>query len=170
MEEIGFIKLPLYGKDGIGKCTLVDADYDGEYFGQYKWRLMPTGYVARKDGNKLIYLHREATGSIKGMWVEHINKDKLDNRSCNLRLQTPSQICTKRKQRQGKNNFRGIIQSSSTRTNKDGEKVKYVYDSYLVRVAGKKIGWFDNKAEAAKAYNKEALKRWGKDAILNVVE
>jgi hypothetical protein len=102
LEALPYIRIPLHGKNGEGKFTLVDGDYDGEYFSQFKWLVMPNGYVVRcnyenydskavtKTGKKkgygnYIYLHREVSRTPKGLVTDHINRNKLDNRSCNLR-------------------------------------------------------------------------------------
>ena len=59
---------------------------------QYKWYLRPNGYcfgsVSEKDPK--IKLHNFVLGSIppKGLMVDHINGDKLDNRLLNFRIVT----------------------------------------------------------------------------------
>lgn len=82
-----------------GKEVLVDDDFE-----------LPKGrtiYVAKSHGyvtlikyeGKIddkyvysrIYLHRYITGAPDGMFVDHINGNKLDNRSCNLRVCTMAQ-------------------------------------------------------------------------------
>lgn len=91
-----FILIPLYGKHGTGKFTKVDGDYDGEYFSQFRWYLSPLGYVVRTSYDKTtkgnhIYLHKEVQPSWGGLVTDHINRDKLDNRSINLRVVTVRQ-------------------------------------------------------------------------------
>lgn len=102
-------RLKLYGMRGEGKFTLVDGDYDGEYFAQFKWYLDVYGYVYRnqfirkiKEGSEWknitekILLHRLITGRRKGYWSDHINRNKLDNRSRNLRLVSPKESAANR--------------------------------------------------------------------------
>lgn len=97
MEILEVIELPCFGTNGKGKVTLVDGDYDGEYFGQYKWYVSPQGYAMRSnppdetnDKFYYTYLHREVLGrQPKGMIADHINRNRLDNRSSNLRWATP---------------------------------------------------------------------------------
>ena len=101
MDKMDFILIPLVGVHGSGKYTLVDGDYDGEYFGQWRWHLNPyTGYVQRGervDGKIVhIYLHHEVCRAPDGLWRDHINRNKLDNRSCNLRVVTPKESASNR--------------------------------------------------------------------------
>lgn len=96
VEKMGTIKLPLFGPAGLGLFAMVDNDYDGEYFSQYRWRLNPKGYVVRPEWNEgkqvYIYLHHEVMSKPPvGLVRDHINRDKLDNRSCNLRWATHSE-------------------------------------------------------------------------------
>lgn len=92
-----YIKIPLFGKRGNGKYTIVDGDYDGEYFSQFRWHLLSNGYVARGSydhttrSRSRIYLHHEVLATNKGFWRDHIDRDRLNNRSCNLRLVTPKE-------------------------------------------------------------------------------
>lgn len=64
----------------------------------YSWRLNSNGYICRNPKMKNYeyekverYLHRLVIGAKKGDIVDHINRDKLDNRRCNLRIVTTAQ-------------------------------------------------------------------------------
>ena len=48
-------------------------------------------YAARRYKNKTQLLHRFLTNAPKGMVVDHINGDMLDNRLCNLRVVSQSE-------------------------------------------------------------------------------
>lgn len=94
----GFVKMPLSGKNGIGKFTLIDVD-DYEKLKGFRW-FIDKGYVVRikhytKDTGlrttKTIYLHREIMSPKDGLVVDHKNHDKLDNRKKNLRICTASE-------------------------------------------------------------------------------
>ena len=58
----------------------------------YKWWCGSGGrYATRTSCGKTIYLHREILCAAPGEFVDHINRDKLDNRRANLRIATRSQ-------------------------------------------------------------------------------
>lgn len=83
-------KLPLRDRDGNVKAYAYISPQDG-WAKQHRWH-WKVGYAARSvwDGerNSLVYLHRQIMGSKPGdrMDVDHINRDKLDNRRSNLRV------------------------------------------------------------------------------------
>lgn len=77
-----------------GRVTLVD-DVDYEKVAQFKWCYMTAGYaarsVARGEKRWLVYLHRFILDAPEGVYVDHIDGDKLNNRRSNIRLCTQSE-------------------------------------------------------------------------------
>ena len=78
-----------------GKVTYCDRE-TVEKLGRYVWFLRKsnaTWYVVRKTQTKghtrYIRLHREITNCPPSLEVHHINRNPLDNRSCNLQICTP---------------------------------------------------------------------------------
>lgn len=72
---------------GKGKFALVDeSDYD--YLMQWMWHYS-TGYAIRncRHGETPL-MHRLLLNPAKGYFVDHINRERLDNRRANLRLCT----------------------------------------------------------------------------------
>lgn len=70
-----------------GNITIVDDD-DFEWVSKNKWCIDGRGYAVRRKpfskGGKII-LHREIMKTEKGMEVDHVNGNRLDNRKENLR-------------------------------------------------------------------------------------
>ena len=73
--------------------TIVDAA-DYEWLGRYRWFTKGGAsgkyYAGRSVRGQIILMHREIMKPPKGMVVDHINGNSLDNRRCNLRICTPA--------------------------------------------------------------------------------
>lgn len=63
-----------------------------------RWYLDKNGYAIARGERKgtSIRMHRLITGAQKGQEVDHINRDKLDNRLSNLRFVTHQENCLNR--------------------------------------------------------------------------
>jgi hypothetical protein len=76
-----------YVKLTKGEFAIVDNE-DFDNINQYKWYFCK-GYAVRDIGGrknrKTIYMHRLINGTPEKMETDHINRNKLDNRKCNLR-------------------------------------------------------------------------------------
>lgn len=65
--------------------TLIDLE-DVEKVKNYKWVINTQGYVVTTMNKKGVRLHRYIMGCEKPEKIDHINRNKLDNRKCNLRI------------------------------------------------------------------------------------
>lgn len=69
-----------------GKYVLVDSD-NFEYLNKWKWRESNKGYACRniRKGKRqgILYMHRLVTKADDCI-IDHMNRNKLDNRICNL--------------------------------------------------------------------------------------
>lgn len=101
------------------------------------------------------YLHRMIMSAPKGLTVDHINGDRLDNRRCNLRL------CSNRDNnlnKKGRGRYKGVY------FNKVAKKwtAQIGLNSHI-----QYLGLFDTPEEAAIQYNKFAQELHGEYAYLN---
>lgn len=104
----------LSGSRGVGKSTIIDDDIFA-WAKRWKWTLFGRGYVGRgvyvptKKSYTIGYLHRLIMNCPKGLTVDHINGDPLDNRRVNLRFATPAQQSqNQHKPRASKTGFRNV--------------------------------------------------------------
>lgn len=144
-----------------GKISLVD-DVDYEFLNQFKWHCVPgryTWYAVRGVGphgkQKKIYMQHTILNTPKGMTIDHLNKNGLDNRKRNLR------ICTKS---QNSHNYK------TPRNNTSGVKGVFLDRKKwraAIRINYKRIylGSFLTLEEAKKAY-KEANAKYFKNEVI----
>lgn len=82
------IKIPLNGVYGVGKFALIDDE--DSHLAQWKWRADKYGYAKRsfyENGKKVAKLmHHLVLPLQDGLVIDHINRNRLDNRRSNLRL------------------------------------------------------------------------------------
>lgn len=90
--------------------ALVD-DRDFKSLSGYRWCLT-NGYVSRSlnrgDERKTLYLHREILKPPGGLEVDHVNRNKLDNRRENLRVVTHQQNQQNLPPKGGRSRFHGV--------------------------------------------------------------
>jgi len=150
-----------------GKIAIVDDD-DYEDISIFKWSAQKIteshteNYYARRaskeDGKSVkIYMHRLITKCPKGMVVDHINGNGLDNRKENLRICTQSE---------------NIRNQGRQKTNKTGYKgVRFYRNNFIAQISQNNkqvyLGIFDDAISAAKAYDAKAKEIYGDYANLN---
>lgn len=147
-----------------GKFAKVD-DEDFEELARYKWHYSDygrTGYARRMNYKKRPYLlrmHCVLLCVAPPLMVDHINGDGLDNRKENLRVVSKSQ-----------NMMNRSIQKNSSSGYKGVSKCLGKWRAYIV-VDRKQIhlGVFDEKINAAIAYNEAVVKYHGEYAVLNPI-
>lgn len=71
-----------------GKVALVDEE-DFEKLNNHKW-CFDGNYAQRREFGKSIRMHTQLMNPPKGREVDHINRNKLDNRKSNLRVVSKS--------------------------------------------------------------------------------
>lgn len=149
-----------------GFTTVVDDD-DYEELSHFKWYVVGhpgKEYAARYGGkHQHIRLHRELLHAPANMEVDHINGNRLDNRSANLRLATRAE--------NGRNRAKFNCSTLSEYKGVTWHSRDKRWQSTIV-VDGRHIhlGYFMTEREAALAYNKAAVQHFGIYANLNNIE
>lgn len=69
--------------------SIIDAE-DVNRVLQHRWTLSDNGYVRTYNGTNPVYLHRFLLDYDGELTVDHVNRNKLDNRKSNLRVVTQS--------------------------------------------------------------------------------
>lgn len=146
--------IPLGGKHGKGMFLIIDSD-DFPRVSKLRWHLSSTGYPRaniylgyskeKKRGmNKAIYIHNLILGKHESKDVDHINRNKLDNRKENLRFATRGQ------------NMANAGMSAHNTSGIKGVSWHKQHQKWcaITRVNGKNkcLGLFNSKYEASRAY------------------
>ena len=150
-----YIELIITNSKNKKFITKIDTE-DYETVKQYHWGILGkhsryTEYVYTKTSKYTIDLHRMLTNCPKGMVVDHINADGLDNRKENLR------ICTN-----AENIQNGKIRSNN-KTGVNG--VQFHQKAYVASITANNIqhylGRFKTLEEAKKAREDAEIKYFG---------
>lgn len=150
----------IIGKTTTGDEFLFDlADYD--LVKRHAWHI-GDGYARTNlSSGKSIFLHRLILGPPPDVYIDHINRNRLDNRRANLRWATKSQ---------------NSVNSGLCRKNNTGykgvsfHKIRHKYRA-RIKVFGseKHLGLYNTPQEAAIAYNDAASFYFGEYAYLNQI-
>lgn len=145
-----------------GAYAIVD-DADKAQLDHYHYYLNGHGYAERTvkgTHHQTVYLHHDIIGKPpEGMVVDHINRNRLDNRRCNLRFVSRTQnrvnSCP---QKNGSSKYKGVSYHRQLKKWRS-----------CITVAGKTIslGCYFSEQEAAEAYNQAAIQFYGEYAVLN---
>jgi hypothetical protein len=143
------------------KFAIVD-DEDYEWLNQWKWFSHKSEYAVRnirKNGKRnMLFMHSVILNPPNGMFTDHINRNKLDNRRCNLRICTKSQnTINSRTRSDNKSGIKGVCWK------KDNHK----WVAQISHLGGSRhIGYYKNKQDAANAYASKAREIFGEFAIV----
>ena len=132
------IEVPVRYKREVVAVAFLDPDQGT--LASRRWTLTAQGYAVA--GGDL--MHRAVAGLVKGdgLYVDHINRDKLDNRRENLRVGTQALNCQNLPSQRGTSRYRGVSW--------DKAKGKWAACVMLDRRT-RHLGRFDSEVEAAVA-------------------
>ena len=127
--------------------------------------IQPNGYTQVMISGKRYYLHRLIwmyhNGSLPS-FIDHVNRDKSDNRIENLRIADKLL-----------NSWKSDTSTTTSQTGYKGVCYMMVRNKYLAYAYHKKqfvfIGHYDTDVDAARAYNEKVLELRGEYAVLNDV-
>ena len=142
-----------------GKVTFVD-DEDYVYLSQWKW-CYHCGYARRREGKNTVHMHRILLNCPDGFEGDHINRNKLDNQKCNLRIVTRQQNVFNR------DAFRNSVSEYKGVTWHKGDQRWHAQIRHNNQLLF--LGAFNEEKIAAAAYNFYAKKYFGGYAVLNNV-
>lgn len=116
-------------------------------------------YARIKEGRIHRIIASRAFGEVpEGLYVDHIDGDRLNNRRGNLRIVTPQQSAANQAPRGGASSYRGVHQGQNGR--------------WVAQLCSGGVRWclgtYDTEEEAAKAYDEKAKEVHGEFARLNL--
>jgi hypothetical protein len=151
-----------------GLFAVVDAE-DYPALSQYTWFAEGTGrncYAVRKENGKSIKMHRQITGAPEHLVVDHIDHNFWNNRKSNLRVCTFAQNCRNIKAR-SMNYARSKRKTSKFKGVHWHKRCRKWAAQITCNNKTRHLGYFEDQAEAARAYDAAAEKYHGRFASLN---
>ena len=148
----------MIGYTANGVAFLFDIG-DYEVVKRYRWHLSKRGYITTKIHRRNVPLHQLLIESEKGFDIDHISRNKLDNRRSNFR------VCTHQQ-----NSFNQKIRNTNTTGFMGVSLMKRtgMYEAYIHHNRKKHyLGLYSTALEAAKTRDNAAMRLFGEYANLN---
>lgn len=131
-----------------GEALVDDEDFD--YLSRWRWTRHSGGYACRTAHRRKVLMHREIARPPADLEVDHINRNKLDNRRLNLRVvDRPTNQRNTGPQTNNTSGYKGITWDKARRkwTAKTKHRGQHIF-----------IGRFDDPTAAAAAYEETVAK------------
>jgi hypothetical protein len=150
-----------------GKVATIDAD-DAERVLQHKWYLQTNDdreyaaacHTTSPNQKIVIFMHRLILNAPKGVQVDHLDGDGLNNTRANLRLCTHAQNMANQRLRRATNTsgYKGVYWKKHAKQ-----------WCAQIKHQGRKhhLGYYRNPEDAARAYDRAAITFFGEFARLN---
>lgn len=140
------------------------VDEDHSFLSDFKWyakkgKTNKTFYAEAYIGKKGVLMHRLILDAKRGQFIDHMNRNGLDNRKKNLRFCTRSQNGANRGLLENNTSgFKGVVWSK--------KEDKWVASLWF-EGRRRHLGYFSSKETAAKAYDQAARKFFGDFCLEN---
>lgn len=141
-----------------GMFALCDPE-DLENLSKFNWHFCPQGYATRMEKRKVLRMHRFLLRISGRGKIDHVNGNRLDNRRENIRICNDFQNAqNRRKDRRNTSGYKGVYWAPHVR--------KWRVN---IRAFNRQIflGYFLDRLEGAKAYDKKAMELFGEFARPN---
>lgn len=139
----------------VGEYTVLFDEEDEPIALKYKWFInvrRGRAYVQSWEKGRTVYIHRLILDAPKGMVVDHVNQNPLDNRRENLRL------CTRSQNSRNQTSYRGYSSPyKGVSIRKDGRWYAQIMDNGTRR----NLGIHASEEDAARAYDSAARRIFG---------
>lgn len=127
------------------KLAVVDNE-DFDKVKGFNWYISENGYALSNKGG---YMHRLIMNPSREMYVDHIDRDKLNNRKSNLRVCTRQENAFNSAPRRGTSKFKGVYWN---------KKIGKWHSIIFYNGKRKSLGYFESEEDAARAYDNAAEK------------
>ena len=146
-----------------GRFAIVDAK-DYEWLSRYKWSACRCGrkwYASRNERGKHIWMHREIMEPPAERIIDHIDGNGMNNCRCNMRICTMLENGHNSRPHGATSKFKGVSYF---------DELRKWHAAVCIRKKVVPIGYFKRQIDAARAYDREARRRFGPYAWLNFRE
>ena len=150
----------LKNRQGVIVGEVLFDDKDEIVIASYNWYKGTNGYAqagGSESGFGLIRMHQLLLGKHPGMHIDHINRNKLDNRRTNLRVVTASEnIFNQGPDRRNKTGIRGVYYL---------ERIKRYWAYINILGKRKNLGYYKTLEEATYIREQalEQIEEWRKE-------
>ncbi len=149
-------------------CTAIVDDADYPFISKFRWRAMKrtdTFYAVSSfvRPGQMVYMHRLLMGASAGVEIDHWDGDGLNNQRHNLRFaDRVKQGGNTRLYRTNVSGFKGVRWTNRCKSRPWLGQITF-------QQKNKWLGYFSTPREAAIAYDKAALERFGEFARTNAI-
>ncbi len=158
LDDSNILTIPIHNKiREVVDATFVDNSEIGQKAFALPWNMSQQKYATGRSGQLSHFIFGKKPD--KGKIIDHINNQRNDNRACNLReITTQENTQNKAKKPGSTSEYYGVCLSSNKK-------------QWLAKFCRQNLGGFplDNELDAAKAYDKAAIAKFGPNVRCNNV-